>query len=218
MNRRFDLVVFDWDGTIFDSTAAIATAIQDAARDVGCEVPPIERARHVIGLGLADALAYAVPGLQPADQPRLIEAYRHHWMRRATELVLFDGIRELIQTLHQQGRVLAIATGKSRAGLAQALAQTELATYFTATRCADQTNPKPHPAMLNELLVECAVQAERTVMIGDTTHDLQMATAARVAAIAVTYGAHPLNELEQAKPYAMAHSVAQLRAVLRDHG
>ena len=218
MSRRFELVVFDWDGTICDSTAAIAAAIQDAADDVGLPRPSDERARHVIGLGLADALAYALPELEARDQPRLLDAYRRHWTRRSTELTLFAGMRELLTELHASGRQLAVATGKSAAGLAHALEEANLGRFFAATRCADQTEPKPHPAMLNEITAALAVAPARTVMIGDTSHDLRMAEAAGVASIAVTYGAHPRVELERYRPIALAATVRDLAAVLRTDG
>ena len=210
MLDRFDLVVFDWDGTLSDSTAAIARAIQDAAADLGLPVPDDATASHVIGLGLHDALARAVPTLAPERIPEYSARYRFHYLAREAELVLFPGARELIAELRAAGALLAIATGKSQRGLQRALASTALGSEFAATRCADQTHPKPHPAMLLELADELMVAPERTLMVGDTTHDLQMAAAAGAAAAGLTQGAHPFDQLAACRPLALFDSLAQL--------
>jgi len=211
---RFDLVVFDWDGTLSDSTAAIARAIQDAAADLGLPVPDSATASHVIGLGLHEALARAVPTLPPERIPEYSARYRVHYLAREAELVLFPGARELIAELRAAGVLLAIATGKSQRGLQRALAQAKLAGAFAASRCADQTHPKPHPAMLLELTDELMVAPVRTLMIGDTTHDLQMAVAAGTAAVGLTQGAHPQEQLAACQPLALFDSLAALHAWL----
>ncbi|GMV60733.1 MAG: phosphoglycolate phosphatase [Betaproteobacteria bacterium] len=211
MRQRFDLIVFDWDGTLVDSTATIARCIQYAAADLGLRVPDFERASHVIGLGLHDALARAVPDLPPERVLEFSARYRVHYLARENELEMFAGARELIEALRALDLRLAIATGKSRAGLARALETVGLKGAFDATRCADQTHPKPHPAMLLELTEELAVDVDRTLMIGDTTHDLQMARAARTHAAGVTYGAHPREQLAACEPLALVGSVEELR-------
>lgn len=211
MLDRFDLIVFDWDGTLIDSTATIARAIQQAAADLGLAVPDFETASHVIGLGLADALALAVPDLPRARAAEFSARYRHHYLANEDTLTLFAGARELLDALAAADKVLAVATGKSRAGLARALAATALQGRFAATRCADQTEPKPHPAMLLELADELGVAPARMLMIGDTTHDLQMAAAAGAAAVGVTYGAHPRERLASLEPLALVDSIAELR-------
>lgn len=214
MLHRYELVVFDWDGTLLDSAGAIAACIQAACRDLGVPVPDDERASHVIGLGLADALAYAVPSLPPSEYGRLAERYRVHFLARDPALPLFPGTRPMLQALRGRGHGLAIATGKSRAGLARALAQTGLAALFDATRCADQCAPKPAPEMLLELMDELGAEPARTLMIGDTSHDLQMASAAGVRAVAVSYGAHRGEALAALAPLALVHSTAELAAWL----
>jgi len=214
MRERYDVVVFDWDGTVIDSTAAIARSIMAAAGDVGLPVPSFEDASQVIGLGLRDALARAVPDLSPERAGEFSARYRFHYFAAEDRLELFAGARELLDALRADGMRLAIATGKSTAGLRRALDATGLAGSFEATRCADQTHPKPHPAMLLELADEMAVPTARMLMIGDTTHDLQMARAARVAAVGVTYGAHPREQLQALQPLALVDSVAQLRALV----
>ena len=214
MLERFDLVVFDWDGTLIDSTATIARSIQAAAADLGLPVPAFARASHVIGLGLRDALAHAVPDLDPARITAFSERYREHYLAAEHQFDLFDGARELIEALRARDVRLAIATGKSRAGLARALDAAGFNGVFAATRCADQTHPKPHPAMLLELTAELRVEPERTLMIGDTTHDLQMAAAARTRAVGVTHGAHPADALRELAPLALFDSLHELHAWL----
>lgn len=218
MARRFDLIVFDWDGTIVDSTAMIARCIQKAAEDLGLTVPTLEQASHVIGLGLHDALARAVPELAAGRIEEFSTRYRHHWFACEHEVVLFAGMRDMLVELAGRGVPLAVATGKSRRGLARAFEQTGLGRLFDASRCADETHPKPHPAMLLELAGELAVVPPRTVMIGDTTHDLDMAAAAGAAGIGVTYGAHPRDQLAAREPLALVTDVAQLRAWLTLNG
>jgi phosphoglycolate phosphatase len=210
MLERFELVVFDWDGTLFDSTTAIARAIQSAAADLGLPVPELARARHVIGLGLQDALARAVPDLPPGAAPEFSRRYRDHYLAAEQSLQLFDGVSEILDAIRAAGVPMAIATGKSRAGLSRVLQSTALGPYFAATRCADQTHPKPHPAMLLELAEELSADPLRILMIGDTTHDLQMAQAAGAAAVGVTYGAHPRSDLARLAPLALFGSVREL--------
>jgi phosphoglycolate phosphatase len=210
MLDRFDAVVFDWDGTLSDSTAAIVRAIQDAAADLGLPVPDDATASHVIGLGLHDALARAVPTL-PAERIAEYSArYRVHYLAREADLVLFPGARRLIADLRAAGVLLAIATGKSQRGLQRALVDAGLTGEFVATRCADQTHPKPHPAMLLELADELTVAPQRMLMVGDTTHDLQMAEAAKAAAVGLTQGAHPYEQLAACRPLALFDSLTQL--------
>ena len=215
--KNYDLIVFDWDGTIMDSTAVIVRSIQQAARDLGLPVPADSIASHVIGLGLSDALSMAVPQLQRADYPRMVERYVAHWRTHEDDLVLFPGVRDLLTELRQRQYLLAVATGKSRAGLDRSLAHGTLADAFDWTRCADETRSKPHPQMLFELMERFAVPPERTLMIGDTTHDSQMATNAGVPAVSVTYGAHPRAQLETLAPRVVVDSVAELSAWLAQH-
>lgn len=215
MAKRFDLLVFDWDGTLMDSTAAIVRAIQAASRDLGLAEPPEERARHVIGLGLADALHHAVPELSPDMYPQMAERYRYHYLSGDQELSLFAGVADLFEELLAADYLLAVATGKSRLGLDRALDHSGLRPYFHATRCADECFSKPHPQMLDELLDELAVDRGRALMIGDTSHDLQMAINAGVAGLGVTYGAHPQSVLLAHQPLACVDRVEDLAAWLR---
>ena len=208
------LVVFDWDGTLMDSTAAIVEAIQAAAADREVPVPTRAQAAHVIGLGLHEALARAVPALPAERLPAFVERYRLHYLRRDPALAPFAGVERLLSALAAAGVPMAIATGKSRVGLDRALAQTGWSQRFVASRCADEGRPKPDPWMLNDLCAALEASPQRTVMIGDTTHDLDMAAAAGARAVAVTWGAHPAAELAQRSPDAALDTVEALQAWL----
>ena len=217
MAIRFDLLVFDWDGTLLDSTGAIVDSVKAACRDLDLPEPTDEHARQVIGLGLDDALRHSTPSLSEDRFPQMVERYRHHYLSRDHELNLFDGASELIAELHASGFVLAVATGKSRQGLNRAMMHCGLGRYFSATRCADECFSKPHPQMLEELMEEFAVPPARVLMIGDTTHDLQMAINAGVAGLAVAYGAHSAKVLDALSPLAGVHNITELGAWLRTH-
>jgi phosphoglycolate phosphatase len=213
--KRFDLIVFDWDGTLMDSAGAIVASVQAAARDLGLEPPSDERARHIIGLGLGDALRHALPELEEHRYAELTDRYRFHYLSQDHELTLFAGIEELIDELASAGYSLAVATGKSRFGLNRAIEHSGLGRYFHASRCADECFSKPHPQMLDELMAEFAVSPAATLMIGDTTHDLQMAANAGVASVAVSYGAHTVDALAQVPSLHCASTVPELRAWLK---
>lgn len=215
--KRYDLIVFDWDGTLMDSAAAIVRAIQASCRDLDLPVPDDLRARHVIGLGLADALGQAVPDLPPGRYPEMVERYRHHYFSRDHELILFAGVEDLLADLVLAGHCLAVATGKSRKGLQRSLALSGLEACFQATRCADECFSKPHPQMLEELMGEFGSDPARTLMIGDTSHDLQMACNAGVDGLAVTYGAHTVEHLAGYAARATVHSVDELATWLRNN-
>jgi phosphoglycolate phosphatase len=210
MSHRYDLLVFDWDGTLVDSAAHIVTCIQGACRDLGLPEPADERARYVIGLGLHDALRHVAPDLDRSRYGELAERYRIRFLASDEGTSLFPLVQEGIELLEREGRLLAVATGKSRRGLDRALDATGLAGRFVASRCADEGFPKPHPDMLERLMSMLGVARERTLMIGDTTHDLEMARNAGTAAVAVAYGAHPRDALEALSPLACADSFEEL--------
>ncbi len=215
--RRFDLIVFDWDGTLFDSTGLIVRCIQSACRDIGIAVPSDADAAYVIGLGLTDALRHAAPGLPAERYPELGNRYRHHYLSRQHELVLFDGTLEMLQALKGRNHWLAVATGKGRRGLDEALAHSQLRGMFDGTRTADETASKPDPTMLLELMREFGADPERTLMIGDTTHDLQLALNAGTARVGVSYGAHEPTSFGDYGPLFVAHSTRELHDWLLHH-
>jgi len=214
---NFDLIAFDWDGTLFDSTQIIVRSIQLAVADVGGTVPSNEAASYVIGLGLMQALAHAAPDVPEARYPELGQRYRHHYALHQNDITLFEGVLQLLLDLKERGHLLTVATGKSRRGLDEALQAVELKGCFDSSRTADETAGKPHPRMLHELMSEFGVKPERTLMIGDTTHDLQMALNAGCASVGVSYGAHEPSAFEPLKPRVVAHSVQELQRWLLDH-
>ena len=217
-SRQFDLIAFDWDGTLFDSTALIARCIQQAVVDVGGALPSERDASYVIGMGLMQALAHAAPDVPKERYPELGARYRHHYLARKDDLSLFDGVLDLLTELRQRQHCLAVATGKSRHGLDDALQTAELKGLFDGSRTADETAGKPDPLMLHELMREFGVAPERTLMIGDTTHDLAMAQHAGCASLGVSYGAHDPAGFAPHQPLAVLHSVAQLHDWLIQHG
>lgn len=214
---RYPLIVFDWDGTLFDSATVIADCIIDAARDMRLQVPDRATASHVIGLGLNDSLRHALPDLAPEQYPDFLGRYRSYFLEREDSLTLFSGVVELLEELKARGHHLAVATGKPRRGLDRSLQSSRLAGVFAATRCGDECHSKPHPAMLLELMTETRLAATELLMIGDTSHDLQMAKNAGVDALAVTYGAHPEAALRSHEPRACITSVPELRRWLSEH-
>ena len=216
-SRQFDLIAFDWDGTLFDSTALIARCIQNAVRDVGGVVPSDRDAAYVIGLGLMQALAYAAPNVPVDRYPELGARYRHHYLAHKDDISLFEGVSQMLAELKSRQHWLTVATGKTRRGLDDALQAAELKGVFDGSRTADETASKPDPRMLQELMNEFGVNPERTLMIGDTTHDLQMALNAGCPSVAVSYGAHEPIAFSDLQPRFVAHSVRQLHDWLVAH-
>ena len=212
--RRFDLIAFDWDGTLYDSTGVIVKCIQAAVKDVGGTTPTDRAAAYVIGMGLGQALAHAAPDVPPERYPLLGERYRHHYAQHHDDLILFDGVLPMLDRLKARGHLLAVATGKSRRGLDEALATVQLRGVFDDSRTADETAGKPDPLMLHELMEAFDLPAGRVLMVGDTTHDLQLARNAGCASIGVSYGAHTPEAFGVLEPLAIVHSVAELDAWL----
>jgi phosphoglycolate phosphatase len=214
--RLFDLIVFDWDGTLSDSTALIVNSLQAAVVDAGGKKPSTASALYVIGMGLRQALEYLAPDIAPEKHLEMAASYRHHYALGQHDIHLFPGVLEMLHELKHQHYWLAIATGKSRRGLNEALAHTVLKDIFDASRTADETQSKPHPLMLEELIRAFAVSPERTLMIGDTTHDLEMAHHAGCASIGVSYGAHEPAAFPQWNPKAVLHTPLELHQWLVD--
>lgn len=217
MPRRFDLLIFDWDGTLMDSAGAIIGSLQAACADLGLPVPDDARARYVIGLGLGDAMRHILPDVSPEEYPSVVQRYRVHYLQRDADTALFPGAAELVSALREGGFLLAIATGKGRRGLDRVLANTGLKGLFHASRCADEGYTKPDPGMLQELLDELGIHRQHALMIGDTTHDMAMAQAADVARLAVGYGAHSRDELLTYEPIACVDDFQSLRQWLLQH-
>ena len=214
--QQYDLIVFDWDGTLIDSTGLIASCLQQACRDLALPVPAPEQARAVIGLGLNEAMAQLLPELPTSEHGHVAERYRAHFFAHDHQPLLFAGVPQLFAALHASGYRLAVATGKSRRGLDRDLELTGMGTWFHASRCADESFSKPHPAMLLELMDSMGANPERTLMVGDTTHDLQMAANAKVGAVAVNHGTQPAESLLALAPLACLSSIAELGKWLKN--
>ena len=208
--NQFDLIAFDWDGTLFDSTAIIAKCIQAAVVDVGGSRPSNEAASYVIGMGLMQALAHAAPDVPSERYAELGQRYRQHYVQHQNDISLFQGVLPMLRELKGKHHLLAVATGKSRHGLDEALMAAELQGVFDGSRTADETAGKPHPLMLEQLMKEFGVAPNRTLMIGDTTHDLQMAINAGCSSVGVTYGAHEPAGFAVLNPLAVVHTVKEL--------
>ncbi len=213
---KLQLLVFDWDGTLMDSTGRIVSSMQAAVRDVG--LPPLEegRIREIIGLGLREAMETLLPGLDRPRRERVMERYRHYYLvADETPEVLFPDVKETLEALREEGYLLAVATGKSRRGLERSLEAAGLSGLFHATRCNDEAPSKPHPGMLLDLMEMSGVPPHLTLMVGDTTYDLLMARAAGAHAMAVCYGAHPPPRLLALQPLGCLRRIAELPAWLR---
>lgn len=211
MSHRYDLLIFDWDGTLMDSIARIVNCFGNACADVGLPIPHESAMRNVIGLGLAEAVDTLLPGVDGPTRERVVARYREYFLHTdETPMPLFDGVRAGLEALTGQGYRLAVATGKSRRGLDRVLAETGLGGLFTATRCADEAFSKPHPKMLKDLLDYTGLDAARALMVGDTTYDLQMARAAAMDSLAVSYGVHAREQLLAHLPRACLDSFAEV--------
>ena len=217
MPKQFDLIVWDWDGTIADSTSMITDAILKAAEQVGLPVLTAKKASSIIGLGLRESIQ-ALYGDIPADKAQaLATQYTANYYAGEAAIPLFESAKETIIELNKRGFKLAVATGKGRRGLNLALEHCGLGKYFHATRTVDECFSKPHPQMLDELMDMLVVLPERTLMIGDTSYDLQMAANAGVSAIGVTYGAHTESDWQHLKPMAQFNDFASLSSWLLDN-
>ncbi len=210
MKKQFDLIVWDWDGTLADSTGMIAAALVRAAEQVGLPKLALTEARNVIGLGLSQSINVLFGDISAEQAQALALQYRKNYFAGEQTIPLFDGATALIAELSRRGHKQAVATGKGRRGLNMALERSGIANYFQTTRTVDECFSKPHPQMLDELMDYCVVTPERTLMIGDSTYDMQMAKNAGVQALAVTYGAHSSEKLLALDPKGIFKQFSEL--------
>lgn len=210
--KAFDLVIFDWDGTLMDTVGKIVSCMQNVAQELMLPIPSEQEVRDVIGLSLPQIMPILFADHQNHQQ--IIDCYRRHHLASVLLTPLFDGVELLIRNLFDAGYHLAIATGKGRQGLDNVLALTGLGDYFHATRCADDAQSKPHPEMLYSLLAHFDVTADRAIMIGDSIHDLAMANNAGMASIGVSYGAHNESRLNLLNPRAIVDQPCAIRDYL----
>ncbi len=205
------LIIFDWDGTLCDSTGRIVAAMREAAQQLSAPVPEVDAVRDVIGLGLPEAMEQLFPTLSLPDQDAIRECYYTCYVEVDKEPAgLFSGAMDVMEELRSRGHHLAVATGKGRRGLDRVLHGLGLADYFDATRCADETASKPNPHMLFELLEEFGVSAAESLMIGDSEYDLMMARAASVPGVGVSYGVHSIEQLQRHRPVTVVDMLSEL--------
>ena len=214
MTKQFDLIVWDWDGTLANSTGMITDAIVSAAAQVGLPALDPLAASNIIGLGLKESIHALFGDISAEKAQALAKQYTANYYAGESEIPLFEGAADTIKTLHKRGFKLAVATGKGRRGLNLALEHCGLSPYFHATKTVDECFSKPHPQMLDELMDELIVRPERTLMIGDTSYDLQMASNAGVPAVAVTFGAQSRDKLNSYNSIAMFTQFSELRSWL----
>jgi phosphoglycolate phosphatase len=211
MKRAHELIIFDWDGTLMDSAAKIVRCFENALADTGIPSPGETAIRHIIGLGLTEAVTALLPDRDIVTRTRAVDRYREHFLHLdQTDSELFPGVQAGLEDLANRGYLLAVATGKSRRGLERVLQQTGLAERFVATRCADEAFSKPHPRMLHDILERTGMEARQALMVGDTVYDLEMARNAGMASLAVTYGVHGPELLEPCGPLACLGSFAEV--------
>lgn len=216
--QAIKLIVFDWDGTLMDSETQIVHSMFGAIRDMDLEVRSADECRNIIGLGLREAIDTLYPGNDDAFLQAFVDNYRKHWFSLAQDSELFPGARETLHLLREAGFLLAIATGKGRAGLDKVLLNTGLESTFSVTRCSEETRSKPHPQMLDEILGHLQVAPQHTLMVGDTEYDMDMARQAGVHPVAVSYGVHERERLMQYQPLVCLDNVSELIDWLAEQG
>jgi len=211
MSKRYELLIFDWDGTLMDSERKIINCFHAAIEDVKLEPLADDHIRGVIGLGLKEAMDVLLPAHDDDTRNQVSEAYREHFLHKdQTEMPMFPGVVDGVKQLHQQGYKLAVATGKARRGLTRVLTGHELEHVFHATRCADEAVSKPHPLMLEQILEQVGIDTDKALMIGDSTFDLEMATNAGMDSLAVSYGVQSCDRLLEHKPIGCIHTFEEI--------
>ncbi len=217
MNRAYELLVFDWDGTLMDSAAKIVHCFERAFVDAGVASPGDKPIRQIIGLGLTEAVAALLPQADNVTRLSITDRYREYFLALdSAEMQLFPGVRDGLQALVAQGHLLAIATGKSRRGLDRVLANTGLGDLFVTSRCADEAFSKPHPKMLEDILDRTGMRPSQALMVGDTSYDMIMARTIGVHGLAVSYGVHARDELFVHAPIACCDSFNEVCAWIRN--
>lgn len=209
---NYRLIIFDWDGTLMDSVTKIVVCMQKASSNANLAIPSKEAIKNIIGLGLSDAIFELHPDVHTRHRALVEEYYRQLYIDQdKTSSPLFPGAKHVLKTLSAKGYELSIATGKSRRGLDRVLSELGLNDLFSASRCADETHPKPHPAMVDEILEDVGCRPSQALVVGDTEYDMAMAKSAKVDRLAVSYGAHHIDRL---KPYQPVHAIDEIGEIL----
>ncbi len=215
MKQRYPLIIFDWDGTLIDSQSHIVDSMRGAILEEGLEVPDDDEIRHIIGLSLPVAITRLLPEVGKEQVQRIADGYRELFFRDSHRMEqMFEGVDDIIRDLHGRGYQLAVATGKSRRGLDLGLQMTGLGKYFHITRCADETRSKPHPQMLEEILTDLDLRPRQAVMVGDTQYDMDMARSIGMDSLAVTYGMHDRELLQNSEPTYIIDELAELKNIV----
>ena len=213
--KRYDALIFDWDGTLLDSADHIAACMCEAFVDMNLNPPTIDEAKNIIGLGMIEAIQQLRPEMDMEMVRRVRERYSEHFFRKPmTREDLFEGVLEMLDEAATRGYQLAIATGKSRPGMDVALKALAMEGHFQVVRCADETRSKPHPLMLQEILRELSLAPERALMIGDTEYDMAMARNAGMDRLGVTYGVHSRDRLMLHEPIGCIDSITSLHGLV----
>jgi len=218
MDKQFELLVFDWDGTLMDSVDHIASSLAAAAADIDLDDLGEKRYRGIIGLGLNEAMVALYPDADTTVHQALCDRYRHHFVDSSKDpSALFAGTHEMLSSLKAKGPKMAVATGKARRGLTRVFDETGYHSMFHTSRCADESGSKPNPNMLHEIMSEMNITPDKTLMIGDSSYDMQMAKNAGIDCVAVSYGVHECHELKQHTPLVCCEDVAELSDWLHAH-
>jgi len=211
MNREFDLIIFDWDGTLMDSVAKIVRCFQASMKDLNIQSPGENEIRNIIGLGLTESLEILIPDSTESVRNAVIDSYRYHFLEQdKTDMPFFEGVESGLPVLQDNGYKLAVATGKNRKGLDRLLDLHNLKNFFNATRCSDESISKPHPQMIHDILEITKIDAGRALMVGDTTYDMEMARNANIECVAVNYGVHDCHQLRSFQPKACLASFSEV--------
>jgi len=212
MQKPIELIIFDWDGTLFDSVGQIVASLKFAAQQFNQPLTD-EAAKSIIGLGLPEVAQILFPNV-PEFHTDILKSYSDHYVEHSRDDQWFVGVADMLHDLKQQGIKLAVATGKSRRGLDRVLKQTRSDDLFDITRAASETKSKPDPLMLNEILQFTGIKAENAIMVGDSSYDLEMAKNITMPCVGVSYGVHSIETLNSFNPLAIANDVVELHDFL----
>lgn len=208
---KYDLIIFDLDGTLLDSLAHVVRCVHVAAEQLGLICPSDQFIRDGVGIPLAEQVTRLFPDINLTMQEQVLRRFQDCYYSGMQQYVLYDGVEEVLQQLKSQGLFLGLATNMGRTGMNNVLQQTPLGELIDIAKCASDTQPKPSGAMVEEIMAFCDIDSNKTLMVGDTIYDIQTANNAGVDAIAVSYGAHDVNTLKALEPLAVINHLNELK-------